>query len=259
MTSQGPTRAFTLIEVAVSVAVVAILAGTITPLAMRSINQRRIAVTRKNLKLAFESMFGARDRRVANMRSDFGFNPDKTMKTLPVLVSNVWGKVPPFGENGNATFKWGYNGPYWYGPVVGGNPVDAWDSPIELIVDSNKTWQLRSLGPKKEVGNGALHYPEVPAAQQSYLSEIIIDLVPIREDKRFGGNISIRYGGNENEKLSSITQTIKNTGGIQSFHFTVPSGMVELIVKPTTKEFWPETRILNLLPGEHYNEKIKIN
>ena len=62
-----------MIEVAVAIAVMAILAGAAIPLVMKTLNQQREQRARSEMKLLFEGLFGARDRVVSNMRSDFGY------------------------------------------------------------------------------------------------------------------------------------------------------------------------------------------
>jgi hypothetical protein len=104
--------------------------------------------------------------------------------------------VPSFGKHDGSAFAYGYNGPYWQGPVIAGNPVDAWGSPIRLIcgfadpgIWKEPTWQLCSLGPDRKKGNEEvdddLYYPSAPVRVSSYESTLNIHY---KTDKLHMGN-----------------------------------------------------------------------
>jgi hypothetical protein len=112
---------------------------------MKALNQQREQKTRDNLKIAYESMFGARDRRVSNMAADFGYvqNPaGANFVDLRFMTTsnapNGSGAVPQaYSLGGAVPFFWGWNGPYWTGsttPATGTNgiPVDGWGRAIRL-------------------------------------------------------------------------------------------------------------------------------
>jgi type II secretory pathway pseudopilin PulG len=176
---------FTLIEAAVAIGVVAILAGAIAPLAVKAINQQREARTRDSLKACFEGMFGARDRRVANMRADFGFNPGTALADLSGMVAKgltgVSATVPDYAQASGSIF-WGYNGPYWNGSVDGANrPTDGWGRPMQLRWVGGG-WQVFSLGSDGANNSAAstpplgddLAYPIVPAVPTSFKAVLYI-------------------------------------------------------------------------------------
>lgn len=241
---------FTLIEAAVAVAAVSILAGAMMPLALKALNKQRAATTRKHLKLAFEAMFGVRDRRVANMRADFGFDPTHSHATLPFLVSRAWGQVPPYGLHPGSSFYWGYNGPYWQGPVLSGVPVDAWGHPISLRYDATAgTWQLHSLGPDRARGEDDLYYPTIPASANSFKASVLLVITRISAD--IGGTVTLRYGGNTRSHLASTPAVpIAPFASPQSMPFRVPAGGMELRFTPTSGAFKTFTIPMDLLPGQ---------
>jgi prepilin-type N-terminal cleavage/methylation domain-containing protein len=183
-------RGFTLVEAAVAIAVVAILAGAMAPMALKVLDQQREAATRASLKLAFEALFGARDRRVANMRSDYGFTVAGDLPTLADMVTRP-GATPAMAFHDGSSFQWGWNGPYWHGPVADRAPLDAWGNPIRLEC-RDQAVQLRSLGRSGRPGPGNLVYPAVPIPLASLRSRLILHVVPSSPD--LACQVVIRYG-----------------------------------------------------------------
>ena len=49
------------------------------------------------------------------MRSDYGFTVDGNLEALPEMVRQPVG-TPHMGRHGDASFQWGWNGPYWWVP-----------------------------------------------------------------------------------------------------------------------------------------------
>lgn len=130
-----PERGFTLMEAAIAIAVIAILAGTAIPFALKNINQAREQRVRQEMKLLFEACFGASDRVVANMRNDWGYDPGLALGAAPVNLGKLTNQtvnpaptVQPWGPG--VAFNWGWNGPYWSGAtaLIGGVrvPADPW-------------------------------------------------------------------------------------------------------------------------------------
>ena len=142
-------KGFSLLEVAIAVAVIAILAGAMAPLALKAVNQAREQRTRNDLKSAYEALFGARDRRVSNMRADFGY----AGASLAEMTTR--GAIRPFAPYGaQPALSGGWNGPYWTGTQTpAGFPQDAWGHPIQLRFVGGG-YQLISLG-----ANGVLNSP----------------------------------------------------------------------------------------------------
>ena len=183
-------KGFTLLELALGLAVAAILASGGAAAALRILNHQREAQTRVLLKAAFEGIFGAMDRQVPNMRADFGFNPRASFNSLPFLVAkpDAWTSVPAMGPQDVVALNqldtppqlyWGYNGPYWKGPTAQGLPLDAWGTPIGLVYQAGTngnpdTWQVRSLGPSKREGAGNLVYPPVPASASRFNATLAV-------------------------------------------------------------------------------------
>ena len=144
------TEGFSLIEVVVAVAIMAILAGAIVPLAMKSLIQQRTATTQATLETTWQTLFGSQTSRVYNMRADFGFDPPaSTLTSLPQMITQP-ATSPVYGSTATP-FNWGWNGPYWNGPVgqVAGVsvPVDTWGNAIQLVYTAiGNKYQLVSSG-----------------------------------------------------------------------------------------------------------------
>lgn len=262
-------RGFSLVEAAVAIAVVAILSGMLAPLALKALNQQRESKTRDNLKVAFEAMFGARDRRVANMRADFGFDPSaSTTYTLRVLVNRAgtaWAPVPAYGYNG-ANFLRGWNGPYWNGTLdAAGNPADGWGRALRLSVNAG-TWQAASAGADGAFGTGDdLAYP---SSASGYLAQsATLNVVVTRISTAVNGtaSLSFTYGNDAGAmgrctpsltsvvpvgNLATTSRTMANTA-TQTLNFNLPAGSFQITFSPGTgATFSATTLTLDLLPGE---------
>jgi prepilin-type N-terminal cleavage/methylation domain-containing protein len=239
---------FSLVEAAVALAVMAILAGTLAPVTLRVLNQRRAAATRRNLKAAFEALFGSRDRRVPNLRADLGFNPAASLPTLDILVAAPGG-VPPFAQQGGTAFAWGYNGPYWQGPVQGRHPVDGWGNPIDLICKQGPagvTWQVHSPGPDRAVGADDLYYPPQAALESAYRGTLLVVVTKMSPD--IAGTLTLRHPSISGQ-LAERQERLDPAKAFQSFTFTPPAGGMELVFAPRQQGFKPFTIPMDLLPG----------
>jgi general secretion pathway protein G len=153
------SRGFTLLEVAIAIAVVAILAGTAIPLVLKSVNQAKEQRARQELKQLYEGMFGAPDRQVPNLRADMAF-PPAGVPNLAQLTQALGARAYGAYAAQPALFG-GWRGPYWNGNSnAGGVPMDPWNRAYQ-IRNVAGAWQVYSLGP-----NGVLNLiAGNPAAQ----------------------------------------------------------------------------------------------
>jgi len=260
-------QGFSLIEAAVAIAVIAILASAAAPLVMKALNQQREQTTRDNLKIAFEAMFGAPDRRVANMRADFGFNPGP-MADLRQMTTCSPINLPLFGQVGGTQFFWGWNGPYWRGStrtVVGTNgvPVDAWGRPIILDFLGGNSWQLRSLGADGLPSTDDIRYPSSAMTVSALNSTMIVSVYVCQ-------NVGGRLNPVKVQDGSTIVVTRPNSGpqpivttitqrslvpivSIDNWSSQFPAGPLQVTVKianpnPTSPN--PQTQVVDLASGE---------
>jgi len=265
---------FTLIEAAVAVGLVAIVAGMVAPLGVQVLNKQREAATREMLKTAMEGMFGAQDRVVPNMRADFGFFPtvarfdDLTIMTNPrAMAGTLRMNVPRWGINAGSSFHWGFNGPYWYGSVRNGAPLDAWGRPIQLEAQSEippvpgpagsyMEVQLRSLGPSGvQDGPDNIVYPNTPISLRRFNARILLTITKGRTANTTG-RVHVAYGGNNVNALVSTQEiAIPNlplNGSTPIHSIEVPGGNMEVVVQPPINAAnFPPLRVpVNLRPGE---------
>lgn len=139
-------QGFTLIEAAVAVGVIAIIAGAAAPLVMKALNQQREQRARSEMKLIYYSLFGTTDSSTPCMRSDFGYVP--ALNTLGWLVGQpssvrTYSAYPP----PNAMLSGGWRGPYWSGRInAAGLPVDPWGHPYVLRDVGTQGWQVLCVG-----------------------------------------------------------------------------------------------------------------
>ncbi len=272
---QQAKRGFSLIEAVIVIAIMAILAGAVVPLALKAINQSREVQTRANLKAAYEAMFGARDRRVANMRADFGFNPAGNLADLGKMTTSTALPAPnplPYGLNLGTSFAWGWNGPYWTGStkLIAGIqvPVDGWGRPIQLRLIAGQGFQVISAGangiidtPAAQVQsqNDDLVYPPQPALLlNAYSSSPTITLHNNRA-VIINGTLSFSYrngnllGGPQNVAISLTPgQTMLYFSGSLPAIPTCPAGPVQVFISITTLPAVTFTEVVDLMPGEFH-------
>lgn len=254
---------FTLLEAAVAVAVLSILAGSMAPLALKVLDQRREAATRRSLRLAFEALFGSRDHRVANMRADFGFGNDleRAHRRMTLEGMQDRGFVPAMGLHGGSRFLWGWNGPYWRGPTRDHQPLDAWGTPIELVVMDGAV-QLQSRGPSRvRNGPGTLAYPPDPVPLASLDARIIVHVLPVSPG--LDCFIRVRTGNsaaaalpltfNPGPRPRREEAPVRTGEGRRDFVFSVPAGSLEIWAEPQPGTRPPpggQSYPLDVLPGE---------
>lgn len=166
---------FTMIEVAIAIAVIAILAGMAAPLVVKALNQQREQKTRADIKTAWEALFGKPEKTIPNVISDFGWTPPAAngQSTLQFLTTRTPATLPNWGNTGPTAFLWGWNGPYWSGSITpqagtNGLPADGWGNPFRLVMagaGATRTAQLRSYGANARDDGGAqddISYPSSP-------------------------------------------------------------------------------------------------
>lgn len=145
MPAPSKRRGFTLMEVAIAIAVLAILAGTAVPLLLKNVNQAKEQRARIELKQLYEACFGAPDRGVPGMQGDFGFPNGAVTPNLAIATAATGTRL--YGLYGTGPLQGGWRGPYWGGGTApGGLPKDPWNRPY-LIRQIGGAYQLYSQGP----------------------------------------------------------------------------------------------------------------
>jgi prepilin-type N-terminal cleavage/methylation domain-containing protein len=269
-------RGFSLIEAVIVIAIMAILAGAMVPLAMKAINQSREAQTRTNLKAAYEAMFGARDRRVPNMRADFGFTPAGNLPNLGKMITSTAAPAPnpptTYGLNNGTYFSWGWNGPYWTGPtnLVGGVqvPVDGWGRPIQLrlvnlVPGPGVGFQVFSLGangvPDTPAGQAQplkddLVYPSQPAPLASAYSSSLAITILNKQANPINGTLTITYRsggplpGTSNTPITALAANLPKVYNPPAF----PSGPMQVVITIPGAPTITFQEVVDLMPGESH-------
>jgi len=274
-------QGFTLIEAAVAVGIIAILASAAAPLVMKALNQQRERTTRDGLKIAFEAMFGSRERRVANMRADYGFDPAGSLADLGQMTNR---RSPPapyplrYGIHNNSAFNWGWNGPYWTGPTrtTGGTtaPLDAWGKPIQLrlvtgafpgfqLISGGSNGRIDSVNSNNRVPQvDDLVFPEIPGnvTGGAYSASLYVDITNKRSATATG-NALIRF--RKGDVLASPpgnTAVNAAVGNPQTLGpFSIPAGPTSIVITinssvaaPLIPAYSTQTvsQVVDLMPGE---------
>jgi prepilin-type N-terminal cleavage/methylation domain-containing protein len=217
------THGFSLIEAAVAIGIIAILAAAAAPLVMKALNQQRESKTRESVKAAFESMFGSREHMSPNITSDYGYQPPAANGAQYTLQSLTTPALPVWGPNG-ALYYWGWNGPYWTGSIqaqagTNGVPLDGWGRPIRMVLagaGAARTVQFRSWGANGRDDGGLsddISYPNSPillSAQRTsnlYVTITNNRLVPLR------GTLTVRWRDNGALQTTQFNLTTTATVG----------------------------------------------
>lgn len=114
--SRAPVSGFTLLEVIIIIAVIAILAGLIAPLAVNRIDQQRFDSCRRELQNLKMAIVGDQQLLSGGMRNSFGFVGDLGM--VPRSAPNGAGLQELLVQGGLPSWQfasgvwWGWRGPY---------------------------------------------------------------------------------------------------------------------------------------------------
>jgi hypothetical protein len=142
-------------EVAIAIAVVAILAGTAVPLLLKNVNQAKEQRARIELKQLYEACFGAPDRNIPGMQGDFGFPNGAAAPNLALTTAATGTRL--YGTYAGSPLLGGWRGPYWSGTTLNtGLPSDPWGRAY-LIRQVTGGFQVYTQGPNGQtnvlVGN----------------------------------------------------------------------------------------------------------
>lgn len=178
------TKAFTLIEVMVVMAIISILAGILVPSVWRFWESEEIATTRERMKELKRAMIGDRSLVQNGVRTHYGFVGD-------------FGELP-FDNNSSCAFKFlnssadmagsRYDAANWSGRYLSSNAdpssyaVDAWRNPIMC---RNKTFTDGRLA-------GVTLTSVTPGGE---VLEEVIDVADVLPTNRVAGNLFASYSG----------------------------------------------------------------
>jgi prepilin-type N-terminal cleavage/methylation domain-containing protein len=161
---------FTLIEIILAIAVMAILAGALAPLAIRSINSSREDLTRQREIQIFQAIMGADGEHGGGFLSDIG--------RLPISLTELStsGSLPLFNTANVGSVGMGWRGPYLTdGLDSSGRPVDAWGTLFDY--GAVGLGCIRSAGADHTMGTSDdLIYPSNPLTSNDLSTTVNISI-----------------------------------------------------------------------------------
>jgi len=148
------SKGFTLIEVIIVIAILAIVAGAMAPLAGRAIDSSRQDQTLRRQQLIYKAILGDPESPGSGFLSDVGRLPNTNLVELAVI-----GSLPVYSIQ-TCGIGMGWRGPYLLeGVDTSGRPLDGWGTPMDLV-----NGQIRSAGQDHNISTAAdnLLYPPNP-------------------------------------------------------------------------------------------------
>ena len=212
------TRGFSLIELVVVIAVIAMFAALLAPAAFESIESSREASTEAQIQRAFLSIVG--DPSTGN----FGYLGD--MGRLPTVLTELvtQGAQTAWHTADSGTDHKGLVGTGWRGPYVTGGEVtadlfrDAWGQTLTY-----SSGQITSHGPDGQlatIGDNIVYPVQTPVQTTG----TIIVTVIVNEIPQPGGLTVRVYSTSNGEQGAAVTQTTTTPSAGLPFRFTVPHG-----------------------------------
>jgi prepilin-type N-terminal cleavage/methylation domain-containing protein len=157
---------FTLIEVIIVIAMLAVMAGAMAPLAVRMIDSGRQDATLERQKSIYRSILGDPSAPGSGFLSDIGRLPGANLSELAAVGSLPLYSIQPCGVG------MGWRGPYLLeGVDTAGRPLDGWGTPMVLI-----SGQVSSAGPDHNMITTAdnLVYPPTPITANNVNGSIVL-------------------------------------------------------------------------------------
>ena len=203
----SPPAGFTLIEVIIVIAILAVVAGAMAPLAVRTIDSARQDLTLKRQQSVYRAIFGDPSAPGSGFLSDIGQLPSTNLTELAVAGALPLYSIQPCGVG------MGWRGPYLLeGVDTTGQPLDGWGRPMDLV-----NGQIRSSGPDRTMSTTTdnLLYPSTPITVNNVNGSIV--LVVFALDNSTAQPIFVPAGG-------QATTYYARNGAMQSLAISSPSG-----------------------------------
>jgi prepilin-type N-terminal cleavage/methylation domain-containing protein len=198
---------FTLIEAIIVIAILAVVAGAMAPLAVQSINGSRRDTTIRRQELIYRAILGDSSAPGSGFLSDIGRLPSANLAELAMQAGLPLYALQPCG------IGMGWRGPYLLeGINAAGLPIDAWGSPMTL-----SGGQILSAGPDQNMGTAAdnLVYPSTPITLNNVNGSIALTVTVL--DTSTSQPAFVPAAG-------QATVCYSQNGSMQSFVLASPSG-----------------------------------
>ncbi len=208
MRNRDQAQGFTLIEVIIVIAILAIVAGAMAPLAVRMIDSTREDTTVKRQQLIYRAIVGDPSAPGAGFLSDIGRVPDAALMELATSGALPLYALDPCGVGA------GWRGPYILeGVDSNGRPLDGWGKPMDF-----SGGQIRSGGQDQDLNTAAdnIVYPSTPITVNNVTSGMNLGVLALSTDvsppvfAHAGGQITVYYaqdGVMQSQSLASGSGT----------------------------------------------------
>jgi prepilin-type N-terminal cleavage/methylation domain-containing protein len=162
---------FTLIEVIIVIAILAIVAGAMAPLASRAIDSSRQDLTVKRQQLIYQAIMGDSLTSGSGFVSDIGRLPNANLTELSLIGSLPSYAIQPCG------IGVGWRGPYLLeGIDASGHPLDGWGAPMDFV-----NGQIRSAGLDRDINTAAdnILYPANPISANNIGGRVVLTVMTL--------------------------------------------------------------------------------
>lgn len=212
-------KGFTLLEVVLSVAILVVLAGALTPSIYQQIEAERKRSTMEEMKSIYDAIMGDPELGTFGYVGDVGSLPG----TLEDLVTKP-SEVSPFATYTNGL---GYG---WHGPYITAQNVDfldGWGTHYRYGQPPDGAGQIRSAGRDKAFDtNDDILFPQKPVnTYGTLLVSILVNNIPCPEET----TVEVLYPRNGVEAnptdLTISTPQRQNPTGWNGWTFSVPHGI----------------------------------
>jgi prepilin-type N-terminal cleavage/methylation domain-containing protein len=207
---------FTLIEVIIVIAILAVVAGAMAPLAVRTIDSTRQDLTVKRQQAIYRAMLGDPSAPGSGFLSDIGRLPGNNLAELAVTGALPAYSVQPCGVG------MGWRGPYLLEGVDStGRPLDGWGMPMDLV-----NGQIRSSGPDRIMNTTAdnIYYPSTPITVNNINGSIVLEVFAL--DTSTAQPVFVPAGGQATAYYAQngTMQSLTNTSSAGSYVFPIAGG-----------------------------------
>jgi prepilin-type N-terminal cleavage/methylation domain-containing protein len=164
-------KGFTLIEVIIVIAILAIVAGAMAPMATRAIDSSRQDQTLRRQQLVYKAIFGDPSSSGSGFLSDIGRLPNTNLTELAVIGSLHAYSIQACG------IGMGWRGPYLLeGIDSSAHPLDGWGTPMDLV-----NGQIRSAGPDRDMNTAPDNslYPSNPITANNINGNIVFTVMAL--------------------------------------------------------------------------------
>ncbi len=214
----GRWRGFTLIEIVIALAVIAILAVFLAPAAFQGIQSSKEEATRTQVQRVFQAIVGDVSQGNFGYLGDMGRLP----ATLDELVTQ--GTQPAFQTAAKGNVGTGWRGPYLAGPDATSDLFkDAWGQALSYTNTGTTAGQVVSGGADGQVsttGDNITFPVQVPVLTTgTLLVTVVVNDIP----QPLGVTVNV-YSTSNGAQGAAVTQTTPNPSDGKPFRFTVPHG-----------------------------------